>query len=152
MNYLKKIRSLGFKKTSKPLVISEKKNYDRGWKVYYASYIQDAKSWLDEVWNRVSNVINPTNGDEIRNYDMNMQISEQSIRRMHTWFLKVNESFTLYITISGNDFCCFAEDSENEGQKNFVVLNSNFDENFWKRILESLPIRNKREILLKDIL
>ena len=163
MNYHKKLQDLGFRRHTSLVIanytIHEKKNP----KSIEGYYIKESSQYFREKFNEVV-------GDKYTNlkpnttfglHNMSMRISQEDAKKFQTYRWKISEEFSLYITIFKETFSCFGLDSnaiDTEDKytihKNdaFTVCNGTLNPDFWKEILKNLPIKYKREIILKDII
>lgn len=142
MNYLKKLKSLGFRKTDSPLVFTEGAWSDSDIRYYYL--IQKAETYykkkIEERNNKIKN-------ESVGLHYMGLSITPEIIKRMTTHYLNLSDS-KIYITIQNHHYSCFIQEGEIATHSSNGILN----ENFWKDILNSLPTNARRELILNDIL
>jgi hypothetical protein len=157
MNYHKKLQDLGFKK-HQPLVVYEFRNYNTKTEGYD---IKDSKQYFEDRTKEAFKSKYLPNQKSFIISTMNMVIDNNNFSKFQTYKWKISQDFNLFVTILGNRFSCFGTDDNaeksNDGwmtqnNKVFFVCNDNLNNNFWKDILDFLPLQYKREILLKDII
>lgn len=155
MNYIKKIKSMGFRKTKHPLVIYEVNDY--GNNIFY-SEIKEAHTLLTEKTGKSKM---PT-----RIYEMGITLTKETIDTLSTYAWKVNRNLTIYLTIQNQGFTCFGKDTEappvitdgfisphiEKKDKFFIMQHGKLNETFWKDIVNAMPLKYKREILLNQII
>ena len=159
MNYHKRLQDLGFKKHTALVVyeFSEYSNKIEGYLIKESSqYFTDK---YNELIGEMYNNLKPRTTLPL--YKMNMTISKDDAKKFQTYRLRVSTEFNLYITIFKDSYCCFGSDYSaldtedsymNQSNKVFIVCNGKLHNDFWKEILNNLPIQYKREIILKDII
>lgn len=155
MNYHKKLKDLGFKKHNS-LVIIRYSDYSKRIEGYH---IRDAQEYLSE---KLSELNKSQKKLTIINFpDMMLSLSKDDFKKLQTYKWKISDDFNLYVTIHRDYFCCFgnnqsAPDIQDSymitSTKNFIVFFGKLDDDFWKSILNNLPLQYKREIILKDII
>lgn len=159
MNYIKKIKSIGFRKAKHPLVIYEVNDY--GNNILY-SEIKELNEFIMEM--TVKNKRNLT--QPIRIYEMGITLTKETIDSLSTYAWKVNKNLTIYLTIQNQGFTCFGEDTEappiitdgfisphiEKKDKFFIMQHGKLCETFWKDIVNAMPLKYKREILLNQII
>ena len=139
MNYLKKIKSLGFKKI--PAIVICKYTDPK----LDGFYIENLSSCDED-----KRILYP----RFRSH----------INKIHTYVYKINETFNIYIIIVGEEYTVVIEDllahddisySDFFVYKNTVkvLMHSNkLSDDFWKIIVSKLGKDIQREILIKNIL
>jgi hypothetical protein len=159
MNYHKKLQDLGFKKHT-ALVIYQFSDY----KAKIGGYlIKEASQYFRDKYNESIgekyNKLRPNT--TLILYDMGMSINQDNSKKFQTYRWKISEGFNLYVTIFKDTFCCFGTDEKaidtndkwlNVKNNIFLVCNGKLNNDFWKEILNNLPLQYKREIILKDII
>jgi hypothetical protein len=142
VNYLKKIKSLGFRKTDGPLVFTEGSWNADAHRYFYL--IQKAETYYKKkIEERLSKIKN----ESVGLHYMGLSITPETIKKMTTHYLNLSNS-TIYITIQNQHYSCFIQEGETASHSFNGILN----ENFWKDILSSLPTNIRRELILNDIL
>ena len=153
MNYHKKLQSIGFKNCT-PMVVCD---YD------YKELIEGKKivTLSDFIIKEKLKFKNKNPFITIR--DISIGGTEDQLSRLKTYYWKISDSFTIFISIYHFDFACFGYDSDIEDKplkysKNVIVNNKTFiihkdrlNDQFWKNILASLNTQHRREVLLKEI-
>lgn len=142
VNYLKKIKSLGFRKTDGPLVFTEGSWNADSYRYFYL--IQKAETYYKK---KIEERNSPIKNESVGLHYMGLSITPELIRRMATHSLNLSNS-TIYITIQNQHYSCFIQEGETASHSFNGILN----ENFWKDILSSLPTNIRRELILNDIL
>jgi len=165
VNYHKKIQTLGFKKCQ-PLVVCD---YDR-----YNELIDGKKIiLLDDYLKYKEKEILKSNYQSkslkilftVR--DFGIGGTKDQLSKLQTYFWKISDTFTIYISIYNGSYFCFGYDSSIEdhpdkyhskqypiivNEKTFIISKGSFNPDFWKNIINSLDLQYKREIILKQII
>ncbi len=165
VNYHKKIQTLGFKKCQ-PLVVCD---YDR-----YNELIDGKKIiLLDDYLKYKEKEILKSNYQSkslkilftVREFGIGG--TKDQLSKLQTYFWKISDTFTIYISIYNGSYFCFGYDSSIEdhpnkyyskkytiivNEKTFIISKGSFNSDFWKNIINSLDLQYKREIILKQII
>lgn len=154
MNYIKKIKSLGFKKVPS-IVVCE---YDYSAKKS-GKYIELESKYMDD---RRKSKLPDSHIGRTRYSIRDCQPSAAIYNKSYTYQCKLSESITLYILVVKGEFTLVVKDDNeldickyNTIVKNnvYIPIHSNkICPNFWKDVLNSLDKRIQREILIKNIL
>ena len=143
MNYIKKIKSIGFKKIQ-PIIICEYTPYDNisGYYIKQVSLIKDP----------IKTPCFPRNASSV------------NLRSIQSYQYKVSINLTLYLIIIKNEYTLIVKDDDIKDTndryprdhitKNNIYISihsNNFDEFFWKDILSSLDKGIQRELRIKEI-
>jgi hypothetical protein len=153
MNYLKKIKSLGFKRIQNVVVCRHKYPITG----YYIADIQDA---LKNIKNKNYDWVYPRHmyvtdwGESLKYYNYKLQ----------SYLYKASENFSIYLFVIEGKYTVVIkddaiEDIVSEYNKNYITRNDVYitidsellHDNFWKKILSTLNKDIQREILLRDI-
>lgn len=157
MNYHKKILSVGFKRNKEVIIISSYKKpfLERinGLRILTLKKYKEELPTQKAQWNQSILTIHEMNGLTISDSD-----------KLFTYFQKISEKITIYITIKGLHYYCFIDDKDSPDtmyrgygciiEKTNIKISSIdiLKDDFWKTIISKLPINIKREVLLKQIL
>ena len=166
MNYHKKIQSIGFKRCPALVVC----NYDRygelidGKKIItLGEYITNKEK---EIKNKHKRPISDIESVNIRFIidDFRIGGTKSDLSKLQTYYLKISDTFTIYISIYRDNYFCFGYDSLintypdkyyskiTVNKKAFMINSGVLNSEFWKNILNSLDINYKREIILNQII
>ncbi len=151
MNYIKKIKSLGFKKIEPIVVCSYQEKIGQSYLLGFTiKTLQDVEK---ENLNK-PNFLK-------KNYDYPI-VSSRYVNRITSYTLKVSDSVSLYLIIVGNEYTFVISDDNVSDKKEGWYLSSEkvtipikseqLSEGFWKKCLSVMDKGIQREILLKNFL
>lgn len=152
MNYIKKIKSLGFKKVE-PMVVCSFKNekiegrYLYGYKLKPLSELEKEKSRKKII--------------SVYEFDY-PKIPSQYVSKISSYLLKISEEVSLYLILVGDEYTLVVNDAEANDSLDDWYIHSNkvsipikseqlFD-GFWKKCLSVMDKKIQREILLRNLL
>ena len=165
MNYHKKIQTLGFKKCQ-PLVVC---NYDRYDELIDGKKIISLDDYLKNNEKEILKSNYQSKGLKIlfTIREFGIAGTKDQLSKLQTYFWKISDTFTIYISIYNGNYLCFGYDSSIEdypdkysspkypivtNEKAFMINQGSLNPDFWKNIINSLDIQYKREIVLKQII
>jgi hypothetical protein len=144
MNYLKKLKSLGFKKIPAMVVCEYDEVKIRG---FYITTLKKAESMKQSLWRRPFEY---------------PRIASEYVSRIHTYLYRLSNEVSIYLIIVGEEFTVVVQDDREVDTfeygstvKNnvYIPIHSNkLTESFWKDIINSLGKGLQRDILIKEIL
>lgn len=155
MNYLKKIKEIGFRRINNYIV------------PYFYNYSDPSRYGyliLD-----ISDDLLKNNKDTKGEFEREYQISLSNYRKIVTFKYKVSDNINIYLVIINlSYFCVYVEDTYNkltmDSKYSFskqVSYTNNIikvfeypmklDDKFWLKIKENLDLSVKRQIILKEI-
>lgn len=155
MNYIKKIKSLGFKKIEPTVVCSfrdERINgkYLYGYKLKPLSEIEKEKKVNKYAWSPVI-------------YDFDYpKIPSQYISKISSYLLKISEEVSIYLILVGNEYTLVIHDdtvtdtidhwSIHSNKISIPIKSEQLFDGFWKKCLSVMDKGIQREILLRSFL
>ena len=136
MNYIKKIKSLGFKST-KPVVVCVS-----SWpkSEYHLKSIDDILSGYNPNKETFSELLNR------KECFYKIKFLESDINRILSYSLRLSDVI-IYIIIIGGDYTCILDGNGSTS----IMDRGKLNPNFWKDILASLPKALQREMIIKEI-
>jgi hypothetical protein len=160
-----KIQTLGFKKI-KPLVVCD---YDSYREMIDGKKIISLDDYIKEKEKEIlkSNYQSKSLKILFAIREFGISGSKDELSKMQTYYWKISDTFTMYISIYNGSYFCFGYDSSIEDYPNkyhskqypvivndkaFIIDKGTFSPHFWKNILNSLDLQYKREIILKQII
>ena len=155
MNYHKKLQPIGFKKCA-PLVVCD---YDSYKEAIDGKKIITLSDFIEKEKLKYKN--KPT-FITVRYFSIGG--TEDQLSKLKTYYWKISDSFTIFISIYQHNFACFGYDSDIEDRPNkysnrviendktFIIDTDILNDHFWKNILANLDTQHRREVLLKEII
>ena len=138
MNYIKKIKSIGFKKCKNIVVcryISRSSSPNKEDRSLFKALSYKMKIIsLDQI-NDKSEIVYP-------------KCSTSELNKLQTYIYKVNYETQIYLMIIREDFTVIVKKNE---EIKATVNSKKLSESFWKETLSTLDKDIQRDILLKDI-
>lgn len=163
MNYLNKIQNIGFK-SHRSVVLCDYDNYvDRLDGVYiadvntiirYNKSIVKTKKEKYKISRSFTDVL-PKVRSRLGFYPV--------LERVKTYKWQLSHTLSIYISISGNSYIIFIDDNtlgktkhkyskHIECVNNIIVVDcGDFNPDFWKKAMSYLPVKYKREVILKQL-
>ena len=173
MNYIKKLKNIGFKKCPEPLVVSENiysqiitKDSD-GNRLFGKTIIPINIFLKNLLTDLISSKHYDDGDDDVNNKIYNIGFTSGKIdelKKIQTYKWCINYDITIFISIHKNKYACFMENkslvpsnlfTRNSKMLNsviVVVVSAELTPYFWSEILSKLDTGYRREILLKEIL
>lgn len=163
MNYLNKIQNIGFKR-HKSVVLCDHDTYiDKIDGVYIAdvttiiNYKKSSEYLKSKKEKYKTTRSYPSEAKSMRGgfYPI--------LEKVKTYKWQLSYTLSIYISISGNSYIIFIDDTTLERTKhkyskdvecvnNIMVVDcGDFNPDFWKKAMSYLPIKYKREVILKQL-
>lgn len=155
MNYIKKIKSLGFKKIEPTVVCSFRDEKING-KYLYGHKLKT-----------LSEIIKEKERKNIKNfwgiYDFDYpKIPSQYVSKINSYLLKISEEISIYLILVGNEYTLVIHDdtvtdtidhwSIHSNKISIPIKSEQLFDGFWKKCLSVMDKRIQREILLRSFL
>jgi hypothetical protein len=153
MNYHKKIQSIGFKRC-RPLVVCQ-----------YHPYTDNIDGLrISEVSDFIKTCDKRNKNNKILISEFNISGTEDELDKIQTYYWRVSDNLTIYISIYNQNFYCFGfdqtiEDKPHKWDKKCIIRDQVFlismgilNTDFWKTILNNLCSQYKRDVILKQII
>jgi hypothetical protein len=125
MNYIKKIKSIGFKKAPNIAITNPS---TVGFKKFLKIVL------LEHISNH-SDIVYP-------------RCTSTDIERVQTYFCKVNKDIGIFLILIKEEFTIVVDKNK---EISIPISSKKLNDNFWKEILSSLDKDIQREFILKDI-
>ena len=169
MNYLNKIKNIGFKR-HKSVVLCDHDTYiDKKDGVYIADvstiiYYKKSSEYLKSKKEKYKTTRSYTEALPGKLIDRKTSLGFYPIlEKVKTYKWQLSYTLNIYISISGNSYIIFIDDSTLESTKhkyskdvecvnNIMVVDcGDFNPDFWKKAMSYLPIKYKREVIIKQL-
>ena len=159
MNYLKKIKSLGFKKVP-AIVICDYRN------TWLINRTPVDNKWVSGFYIQKYSSIESNNKDKSEILKRTFKypvINTNYVNKIHTYLYKISDSVNIYLLLVGAQYTLVVEDlslSDTEDNYGYIYKNTVkvpfysriLDNNFWREIMDSLDKKIQRDIIIKSIL
>lgn len=158
VNYIKKIKSLGFKKI--PTVVVCEYPYDSNLQGYYIETLSQARL-LPKKDTFVSSSGNGTSGKGLPNFKFPI-VTSIYYNKISSYIYKVSENVELYLILFGSEYTLVVKDNTRKDFKSYgekmiknnitvPIQSKTLVDGFWKEILKVIGKDIQRDILIKQI-